>query len=345
MIDANTGIGLQEIGGVQTMSMRSEMGQFNPHIRALVGLNVESEILGVTRMNGVTSVITSPTGGSISGQATLINTAGWTWEDLAVQRNAGIVINLPGGGGGRGRGGGGGGRGGGGSAEASMAELTTFMQASQDYNTKRTAGAAKLDLVYEAMRPLFKKEVPAIIPANTEAQIKAAIDFGELYGLRVVIQGGAQAYKVRTLLAQKKIPVVLGSIQSAPGDDVPYDEIYAQPGLLNDAGVKFAFSTGNGSNARHVSFHAALAVAYGLAPDAALKALTIWPAEIFGAEKDIGSIAQGKLANFFITTGDPLDLRTQVVDVFIKGRQVPDDDRHNRLYLKYKARPLPVVTP
>jgi imidazolonepropionase-like amidohydrolase len=94
-----------------------------------------------------------------------------------------------------------------------------------------------------------------------------------------------------------------------------------------------------------VALHAALAVAYGLAPDAALKALTIWPAEIFGADKDIGSIAQGKLANFFITTGDPLDLRTQVVDVFIKGRQVPDDDRHNRLYLKYKARPLPVITP
>jgi imidazolonepropionase-like amidohydrolase len=346
MIDANTGIGLQEIGGVTTMSMRSEMGQFNPHIRALVGLNVESEILGVTRMNGVTSVITSPTGGSISGQATLINTAGWTWEDLAVQRNAGIVINLPGGGGRGGRGGGGGGgRGGGGSAEATAAELQAFMQASQDYNTKRTAGLTKLDLVYEAMRPLFKKEVPAIIPANGEAQIKAAIDFGELYGLRVVILGGSQAWKVRTLLAQKKIPVVLGSIQSAPGDDLPYDEIFAQPGLLNEAGVKFAFSTGGGANARHVSLHAALAVAYGLAPDAALKALTIWPAEIFGAEKDIGSIAQGKLANFFITTGDPLDLRTQVVDVFIKGRQVPDDDRHNRLYLKYKARPLPVVTP
>ena len=169
MTDANTGIGLQEIGGVQTMSMRSEMGQFNPHIRALVGLNVESEILGVTRMNGVTSVITSPSGGSISGQATLINTAGWTWEDLAVQRNAGIVINLPGGGGGRGRGGGGGGRGGGGSAEATATELQNFMQASQDYNNKRAAGGAKLDLVYEAMRPLFKKEVPAIIPANATA--------------------------------------------------------------------------------------------------------------------------------------------------------------------------------
>src|SRR5471032_3633457 len=79
MIDANTGMGLQEIGGVQTMTMRSEMGQFNPHIRALVGLNVESEILGVTRMNGVTTVVTSPSGGTISGQAAMINTAGWNW--------------------------------------------------------------------------------------------------------------------------------------------------------------------------------------------------------------------------------------------------------------------------
>ena len=347
MVDSYTGIGLQEIGGVQTMSMRSELGQFNPHMRALVALNVESELLGVTRMNGVTSVVTAPTGGTISGQATLINTAGWTWEDLAVQRNAGIVINLPGGGGG-GRGGGGGGRGRGGAAPdgaAAMAELHNFMKASQDYSAKRDAGSAKLDLVYESMRPLFKKEVPAIITANGEAAIKQAIEFAEQYNIRPVILGGGQAWKVRTLLAQKNVPVILSSIQAQPAANAAYDEIYAQPGLLYEAGVKFAFSTGNGSNSRHVPLHAALAVAYGLPPDGALKALTIWPAEIFGAQKEIGSIAQGKLANFFITTGDPLDLRTQVVDVFIKGRQVPDDDRHNRLYLKYKSRPLPVITP
>ncbi len=347
MIDANTGIGLTEIGGIGTMNLRSEMGEFNPHMKALVALNVESEILGVTRMNGVTSVVTSPTGGMISGQATLINTAGWTWEDLAVNREAGIVINLPGsGGGGRGGGGGGGrggGAGGGAPAAQQMAELTEFMQESKDYDARRTAGSAKQDLVYEAMRPLFSKAVPAIIPANGEAAIKSAIEFGEKWGVRVVIQGGSQAWKVRTLLAQKNIPVILGSIQSAPSDDQAYDEIYAQPGLLYEAGVKFAFSTGGGSNARHVAFHAALAVAYGLPADGALKALTIWPAEILGADKEIGSLATGKLANFFIVTGDPLDLRTQVVDVFIKGRQVPDDDRHNRLYLKYKARPTVIV--
>ena len=349
MIDSFTGIGLQEIGGFQTMNLRSELGQFNPHMRALVALNVESEMLGVTRMNGVTAVVTSPTGGLISGQATLINTAGWTWEDLAVTRNAGIVFNLPGGGGGgRGGGGGGRGRGGGGGgpdAAAQMTELHNFMKAAQDYDAKRGAGSGKIDLVYEPMRALFKKEVPAILSASGEAAIKQAIEFAEQYGLRPVILGGGQAWRVRTLLAQKNVPVILSSIQAQPGATATYDEVYAQPGLLYEAGVKFAFSTGGAANARHVPLHAALAVAYGLPSEGALKALTIWPAEIFGAQKEIGSIAQGKMANFFITTGDPLDLRTQIVDVFIKGRQVPDDDRHNRLYLKYKARPLPVVTP
>lgn len=348
MIDANTGIGLQEIGGVQTMNLRQELGEFNPHIRAVVALNVESEILGVTRMNGVTSVITTPTGGVISGQAALINTAGWTWEDLAISKNAGIVINLPSaaGGGGR-RGGGGGGRGGGPAGDPAQlaADLEQFMQASKDYDAGRTAKTVKLDLIYDAMRPLFAKEIPAIIPANTDAQIRSAIAFGEKWGIRVVIQGGQQAFKVRQLLAQKNVPVILGAIEAAPGDADPYDEIYAQPGLLYEAGVKFAFSTGNGSNARHVPLHAQLAVAYGLPEEGALKALTIWPAEIFGADKQIGSVAQGKLANFFITNGDPLDLRTQVTQVFIKGREVPDDDRHHRLYLKYKARPVTKITP
>ena len=353
MIDANTGIGLQEIGGVQTMSLRSEMGEFNPHMRALVALNVESEILGVTRMNGVTTVMTSPTGGAISGQAALINTAGWTWEDLAVTRATGMIMNPPGlnGAGGRGgRGGGGGGRGGFGGADPAAAaraamEFESFMTTAKTYHANRLAGTAKKDIIYEAMRPVFAKEIPAIITANGETAIRNAIAFGEKWNVRIVIMGAADAWKVRKLLAEKNIPLILGPIEQAPGDDVPYDAIYAQPGLLYDAGVKFAFSTGNGSNARHVAFHAALAVAYGLPADGALKALTIWPAEMLGAEKEIGSITTGKLANFFITTGDPLDLRTQVVEVFIKGREVPNDDRHNRLYLKYKARPKTITVP
>ena len=344
MIDANTGLGLSDIGGLPTMSLRSEMGDFNPHIRALVGLNVESELLGVTRMNGVTTVVTTPAGGTISGQAAMINTAGWTWEDLSVVKSAGMVFTLPGSGGRGGRGGGGGGRGRGGATVNPnlAADFLQFMTESKAYDEARAGGATKVDLIYEAMRPLYRKEIPAILNANSEADIRAAIAFGEKWGVRVVIQGGADAWKVRKDLAAKKVPVILGSIQAAPTDSVPYDEIYAQPGLLYDAGVKFAFSTGQGSNSRHVAFHAALAMAYGLPADGALKALTIWPAEIFGADKDIGSVEKGKLANLFITTGDPMDLRTQVVGVFVKGRQLPPDDRHTRLYLKYKGRPLPI---
>jgi imidazolonepropionase-like amidohydrolase len=345
MIDANTGLGLQDIGSVQTMSLRSELGDFNPHIRALVGLNVESELLGVTRMNGVTSVVTSPAGGTISGQAALINTAGWNWEDLSVVKSAGMVFTLPGSGGRGGRGGGGGGGRGRGGATANpnlAADFQQFMSESKAYNDARAAGATKLDLIYEAMRPLYRREIPGIFNANSDADILNAIAFGEKWGIRVVIQGGADAWKVRKVLADKKIPVILNSIESAPGDSVPYDEIYAQPGLLYDAGVHFAFSTGQGSNSRHVAFHAALAEAYGLAPEGALKALTIWPAEIFGADKEIGSVEKGKLANLFITTGDPLDLRTQVNYVFIKGRDMPFDDRQTRLYLKYKGRPVPI---
>ncbi len=344
MIDANTGLGLAEIGSVQTMSLRSELGDFNPHIRALVGINVESELLGVTRMSGVTSVVTSPAGGAISGQAAMINTAGWNWEDLSVMKDAGMVMTLPGSGGRGGRGGGGGGRGrGGATANPNLAaDFQRFMEESKAYDDARTAGATKLDLIYEAMRPLFHREIPAIINANGEQDIRAAIAFGEKWNLRVVVQGGADSWKVRQLLADKKVPVILSSIEAAPGDSVPYDEIYAQPGLLYDAGVKFAFSTGQGSNSRHVAFHAALAEAYGLKAEGALKALTIWPAEIFGADKDIGTVEKGKLANLFITTGDPLDLRTQVSYVFIKGRDMPFDDRQTRLYLKYKGRPVTI---
>jgi imidazolonepropionase-like amidohydrolase len=344
MVDANTPIGLVEISGVQTMTLRSEIGQFNPHLKAIVALNLDSELLGVTRMSGVTSVLTSPTGGLISGQAALINTSGWTWEDIGVKPNAGLIINLPSA---AGAGGGRGGRGGGGAAVQGnpVADLNAFMAAAKDYHVKRGANAAKPDLIYEPMRALFNKEIPAIIPANGQQGIRNAIDFGDQWGIRVVILGGGEAWRVRDLLAQKQVPVILNSLMQSPAANQPYDEIYAQPGLLNEAGVKFAFSTGGGANARHVPLSAALAVAYGLPKDAALTALTIWPAEIFGADKDIGTVAVGKLANFVITTGDPMDMRSQIVDVFIKGRMAPDDDRHHRLYAKYKSRPLPIKVP
>lgn len=342
MIDAYTPLGLSEIGGIATMNLRSEMGEFNPHMRAVVAINVDSDMMAITRANGVTTAITAPSGGMISGQAALINMAGWTWEDMAVEQSAAYVLNYP--------------RqpsfrfGGGGSNSAAersarervaeqVRELKTVLRTARAYDQARTAGSEQTDLMYEALRPLMRGEVPALISADTDEQIREAVELGREFGIRVIINGGRDAWKVRDLLAQNNVPVVLGSIQSTPAADAPYDALFAQPGVLHEAGVKFAFSTGGSANARHVPYHAALAVGYGLPKDAAMRALTIWPAEMFGAADRIGTIEAGKLANLFVATGDPLDIRTQVSELFIKGRRVPMDDRHSRLYEKYNARP------
>ncbi|HSK20619.1 MAG TPA: amidohydrolase family protein [Longimicrobiales bacterium] len=342
MIDAYTPLGLSEIGGIATMNLRSEMGEFNPHMRAVVAINVDSDMMAITRANGVTTAITAPSGGMISGQAALINMAGWTWEDMSVEQSAAYVLNYP--------------RqpsfrfGGGGSnpaaersarerVEEQVRELKTVLRTARAYDQARAAGSEQTDLMYEALRPLVRGDVPALISADTDEQIREAVELGREFGIRVIINGGQDAWKVRELLAENDVPVVLGSIQSNPAADAPYDALFAQPGVLHEAGVKFAFSTGGAANARHVPYHAALAVGYGLPKDAAMRALTIWPAEMFGAADQIGTIEAGKLANLFVATGDPLDIRTQVSEVFIKGRRVPMDDRHNRLYEKYNARP------
>lgn len=341
MIDSYTPLGLAEIGGIATMNLRSELGEYNPQARAVVAINVDSDMMAITRANGVTSAISAPSGGVISGQAALVNTAGWTWEDIAVRPTAAYVINYP--------------RepsfrfGGGDNPAAERAakerverqitELKAVLSTARAYEQQRTAGSEETDLMYEAMRPLMRGEIPALISADTEEQIRAVVELGQEFGLKVIINGGDEAWKVRDLLARHDVPVVLGSLQSNPAADAPYDATFAQPGVLYEAGVKFAFSTGGSANARHVPYHAALAVGFGLPKEIAMQALTIWPAEIFGAADQIGSIEAGKVANLFIASGDPLDIRTQVSEVFIKGRRVPMDDRHTRLYEKYNSRP------
>jgi imidazolonepropionase-like amidohydrolase len=345
MIDSHTDMGLSEIGSVPATQDVSELGTYNPHMRALVAVNPSSELIAVTRANGVTAAITQPSGGSISGQAAFIHLDGWTQEDMAVRPIAGFVIQYP-------RSGGGGGRGGGGGAqdpdqerqarertERAVTELRDYLTRARDYDRIRDAGNANVDLTLEALRPLFSGEAPAIMMADTKEQMEGAIKLGEDFGMKVIINGGDEAYKIAADLARKNVPVILGSIRSQPGNDVPYDAIYAQPGVLHRAGVKFAFSTGDAANARHVPYHAALAVAYGLPGDVAMQALTLWPAQIWGVADRLGSIEVGKSADLFIASGDPLDIRTTVSDVFIAGKLIPKDDRHTRLFEKYNARP------
>ena len=344
MWDSFTPVGLAEIGGIATMNMRSELGDFNPNDRAIVAINVESEMIAITRSTGVTNVLTAPSGGIMSGQAAVLHMSGWTWEDMAANASAAYIINYPRAGGG--------GRGGGGFTPSpdqtrAASERTTqqvnslkdMIRTAKAYDEARSAGSTDFDLKLESMRPLVRGEKLALVAADREEEIRGAVALADSFGLKVAIEGGDEAWKVADLLARRNVPVVLGSLQSTPAADAPYDAIYAQPGVLYRAGVKIAFSTGAASNARHVPYHAALAEAYGLPADAAMNALTIWPAEIFGVGDQLGSVEAGKIANLFIADGDPLDIRTHVSAIFIKGRNVPLDDRHTRLYEKWNGRP------
>jgi imidazolonepropionase-like amidohydrolase len=126
-----------------------------------------------------------------------------------------------------------------------------------------------------------------------------------------------------------------------PGNADPYDLVYANPGVLQKAGVQLAWATGGASSARDLPYEVGLAEAYGLDPEEALKSITINPARMFGVDKDYGSIEVGKVANVIVTTGDPIDIRSLVKEVFVKGQRQKFDDRHTRFYEQYKARPKP----
>jgi imidazolonepropionase-like amidohydrolase len=190
MIDAYTPLGLAEIGGIAQMNLRSELGEYNPHMRAIVALNVDSDMMAITRANGVTTAITAPSGGVISGQAALVNLAGWTWEDMAVEPAAAYVLNYPrqpsfgfGFGAGanpaaertaRER------------VERQVRELKAVLTTARDYNRQRAAGSTETDLMYEALRPMMRGEVAVLISADTEEQIKQAVELGQEYGLKVI---------------------------------------------------------------------------------------------------------------------------------------------------------------
>lgn len=342
MIDSGSTLGLYEIGSVAGTLDISEMGRFNPHLRALTAVNPHSELIPVTRVNGVTTAIVQPSGGVISGQAALVRLDGWTPKEMGLRAPAALVIRYPRAGGfGFGGGGGPGGGQGQQQVERSVQELRDFLEEARQYHRVRSAGAGRLDPVLEPLRPIFEGEVPVLFEADTPDQIRGAIEIADAFGLRMILGGAREAWKLADTLAARGIPVILGPLTTLPGSDSPYDELYAQPGVLHRAGVKIAFASGSAVNSRNLPYEAALAVAYGLPAEAAWRALTVNPAEIWGVADEVGTIEVGKSADLFVATGDPLDVRTQVVEVFIAGRRVPMTDRHTELYRKFSERPRP----
>ncbi len=345
MFDAYTTLGLTEIRAVDVTSDIRELGRYNPHLNAATAVHPASEHIPVARANGITHALSAPGGQGFAGQATVVHLDGWTVEEMMLRHSVGLVVAWPGLGGG-------GGRGGGrfsGSAlpwderleqyEERLREMETWLNTARNYALAVEAGTARRDLRLEALIPAAGGELPVLISASAERDIRNAVEFGERNGLDVIITGGQRAWVVADLLAEKGVPVLLGPTQAMPpGADESYDEAYSKAGKLHAAGVKFAFATFNSSNSRTLPYEAGMAVGYGLPPEAALRAVTVNGAEILGLGDDLGTLEVGKLGNLIVTDGDPLEIQTRIEHLVINGREASTDNKHRSLYERYRAR-------
>lgn len=347
MIDSATHLGLSEIGAVRESVDTTELGTLNPQLRPLIAVNPASEHIPVTRANGITSAITLPAGGMITGQAALIHLDGWTWEEMAVSPYAALDLQFPTiqAGGGRY-----------GSRrgppqpyadrkrayDRQLLELRDFFEKARRYRTAKLAGAAgfETDLKFEAMLPVIEGKTPVLIHATRARAIREALQFAEKEKIRAVLAEPREVEPLLQEIKKKDVPVILGPTLTAPlEEDDPYDKPFTLPAELHKAGLKFAFGTFTTSASRNLPYQAATAVAYGLPQAEALRALTLAPAEIWGIAAEYGSIEKGKWADLVVTDGDLLEVRTQVKHLFIKGREVSLENKHQRLYERYLARP------
>ena len=349
LINSWSSLGLYEIGSVAGSVDLNEIGDWKPQMRTIVAVNAHSELIPITRVNGVLVAAAVPRGGTIFGTAALLALDGWTPYEMALEPEAALAMTIPS----LERGGGGFGFGGRfrqatesddtrrQRVERERRDITEYFAKATSYADRRAGGAdIPFDPQMEAMMSVVRGERLTIVSADREDQILEALKLADEFDLELAIYGGDDAWMLADTLAARDVPVILGSILSNPRQDLPYDAVFANPGVLARAGVKIAFSTGDAANARNLGYHAAMATAFGLEPDDALKALTIWPAEIWGVDDRVGSLDPGKDATLFVATGDPLDVRTTVSHNWIRGRQLPLDNRHDMLYERFKARPV-----
>lgn len=341
MFDAISTLGLTEIGAVDVTNDSREQGDFNPHLQAATAVHPATEHIPVARANGITHTMAAPGGGVIAGQASLVGLDGWTIEEMAIDAGAGMVINFPS-------------MDGGGAwwlppqpfAEREeeyrdqVARLDEWLDAARVHARAMEAGNARRNLQLEALARVVEGEMPVLLHAESERDIRNAVEWAEAQEIRYVLTGAAEGWKAAELLAENDVPVILGPSQAMPsGPDSEYDEAYANAGRLHAAGVRIAFATFNSSDSRTLPYEAATAVPFGLPREAALEAVMKNGPEMLGLGDRLGTIEEGKVANLIVTDGDPLEITTQVLDLFILGRQVGLDNRHLELYEEYRNRP------
>jgi len=350
-VHANTILGLQEISTIEGSDDSRETGNLNPNQRAEVMYNPDSDFLPVTRLNGVTTVLTIPGGGAVRGTSALMHLDGWTQEDITVRAPAALHVQWP-----------------------NMTPIHAFFELRSDeeqakardeaikaigdafddaraYWTARDAESGKgvpkhdEDVRWDAMRKALKGEIPVAFHCDALNQIRAVLRFCDQQKLtNIILLGGYDSWRVADELKRRNIAVIVAGVLATPNRGYEsYDEAFTVASKLAKAGVRYCIADEGGgfaaANARNVPYQAAMAEAFGLDHDEALKSVTLYPAQILGAGDKIGSIEVGKLADLQVTDGDPLIIATHCEQVVVNGKVVPMESRQTRLFHKYDERP------
>jgi imidazolonepropionase-like amidohydrolase len=338
LFDGGGRLGLVEVNSVPETQDFAEIGNVTPNMQALVAINPNSEAIPVTRVSGVTTTLANPSGGIFPGTAALINLNGYT-PDQMYAGFKGIILNFP-----------------------TSARRSTYDRRSEE-DVKKDAERAQKNLndiwgravKYQAMKAANAEldyypemdqlakavtgELPLLVEVNAASDIEVAIKWIKDNGVKAILTGVAEGWRVADKIAASGLPVITGPMLSIPTRQSDrYDAAYTNPGIMAKAGVKVVIRSNDAENTRNLPFNAGFAAAYGMGKEEALKAVTINAAEVFEIADRRGSIEAGKDATLFVSSGDPFETRTQILHVFIDGYRVPMSNRHIKLYQEFLER-------
>jgi imidazolonepropionase-like amidohydrolase len=352
LIDSETRLGLTEISADKMTNDQVELSdEIMPHMHTWEAFHAESELIPVTRANGVLNAIVAPQSqDTLPGQDTLIQLAGRSASEMFVVKDVAMPLNFigdvrrnesfekakyP-------------------QTRMGMAAQLrqTFIDA-QDYQrrlaeydqkkkewdatdkSKPAPAAVKRDLKLESMLPYLEGKRPVVLAAEEASDVQTAVALAQEFKLKLVLNHLTHSQPVLDYVATLKVPVIVGPIYEDPKDDERYDTVYRLPAELQKRGVNVIFASYASHHSRDLPYAAGYSVAWGLPYEEALKGVTLYPAEVWGVADQLGSLDVGKTANVVVANGDPLDVKTDVKRIFVQGREIPLDNRQTRLRDEY----------
>jgi len=334
-IAPNTSIGLVEIEAVRATRDAREIGNLNPHIRAIIAYNTDSKVIPTLRSNGMLMAQIVPSGGRVDGQSTIVQMDAWNWEDAAYKMDEGIYVSYP--------------------SMVSWSWRTRSitknknyakqLQEVEEYFTEAHAYSknkklSSKNLKFEAMRGVFDGSKNLYVKTNAAKSIMEAVLLFKKFNITPVIVGGSESWMVVDFLKKNNVPVMLSKVHDLPDhDDSDIDQPFKTPRMLQEAGVLWCFQMNEVAQSRNLPFQAGHAVGFGLDKEDAIAGLTLNTAKILGIDKTTGSLEVGKDATLIISSGDVLDMRTNHVETaFIQGREISLSTKQKDLYEKFKTK-------